>query len=158
MEDSETPFDRVISILYESQRKQTSSNIADWYRSTGGLTKPYGLLQGHLNNRQSWRYAPSNDLLATLVQLAAIDIPEWDEADPRPRPIGLRQFLEWLELRFGILVDRPPDAFTGAEYVAAAQENLQAMLKKLAQMGIFRGLSDYFTVQRLTPPYMDPVA
>ena len=44
--------------------------------------------------------------------------------------------------------------FQGAEYVAAAQDNLRAMLRRLRQMGVFRDLSDDFTVQRLTPPYV----
>lgn len=153
--NSPTSFHRVVSLLHESQRGKMGQAIIAWYWNVAGLTKPFGLLQGNLKARQSWRYAPSNDLLATLVQLAAIDTPEWDDADPRPRPIGLRQFLEWLELRFGILVDRPPAPYTGAEYVAAAQENLAAMLHRLQQMGIYRGLSDDFTVQRLIPPYMD---
>ncbi len=70
-------------------------------------------------------------------------------------PIRLQDFLRFLEERFGILVDRPPSPFEGAEYVAAARENLRAMLRRLRQMGIFRDLSDDFTVQRLHPPYAD---
>ena len=64
-----------------------------------------------------------------------------------------KDFLRFLEERFGILVDRPPSPFEGAEYIAAARENLRAMLRRLRQMGIFRDLSDDFTVQRLHPPY-----
>lgn len=154
-EGAESDFERMVLLLTDGQRAGIGSQVTNWLRSVGGLEHSHGLLQGNTKGRQSWRYAPSNDLLATLVQLAAIDTPEWDDADPRPRPIGLRQFLEWLELRFGILVDRPPAPYTGAEYVAAAQENLAAMLHRLQQMGIYRGLSDDFTVQRLIPPYMD---
>jgi hypothetical protein len=151
---AESDFERVVLLLVEAQRIKTGQNLVAWYRSVGGLTKRYGVLTGNLMSRRTWRYAPSNDLLATLVQLAAVDIPKWDKDDPRPQPIHLRDFLTWLEERFGILVDRPPAGFTGAEYVASAQENLWAMLRRLRQMGIFRDLSDDFTVQMLEPPYV----
>jgi hypothetical protein len=65
----------------------------------------------------------------------------------------LQAFLSFLEERFGIIIDHPPEPFEGADYSAAARDNLRAMLKRLRQMGIFRDLSDDFTVQRLHPPY-----
>lgn len=127
-------------------------NLGRWYWGAGGLTKPYGILAGTVKGRRAWRYQPSNDLLAVLVQLAAIqDRTEKDGHSPRPVP--LRDFLAFLYERFGILVDRPPSPYGGAEAVAAARENLRAMLRRLRQMGIFRDLSDDFTVQHLQPPY-----
>lgn len=153
-EAGDTAFDRLILLLTDAQRTKIGSNVSGWYRTVGGLTTPHGILSGTLTSRLSWRYAPTSDVLATLVQLAAVDYTGWSFEDPTPRPVTLRKFLTWLEKRFGILVDHPPDEFTGPEYVAAAQENLQAMLRRLQQMGIFRDLSDDFTVQRLTPPYM----
>lgn len=148
-------LDRVLILLVEGQRATISTNIAQWYWSVGGLTKPFGLLAGTTKSRQSWRYAPSNDLLATLVQLAAINIPKWNPHHPAPQSIGLGEFLDFLEERFGILVDRAPQGFTGAEYTAAARDNLQAMLSRLRQMGVFSNLSDDFTIQKLTPPYTE---
>lgn len=157
-QDAASDVDRVVSLLSYGQESRVVGNYIKWYRAVGGLTKPYGLLEGNLKGRQSWRYAPSNDLLAVLVQLAAIRIGN-DPANGRnqqandPQPIRLQDFLSFLSDRFGILIDRPPEPFAGAEYVAAARENLRAMLRRLRQMGIFSDLSDDFTVQRLTPPY-----
>jgi hypothetical protein len=154
--------ERVILMLCEGQSKRSLENSIRWYWSVGGLKKPHGILTGALNVRQSWRYAPSNDLLAVLVQLAAIQAN--DQVEPNvakrgeathPRPIQLGDFLQYLERRFGILIDRPPAQFTGADAAAAARENLRAMLGRLRQMGIFSDLSDDFTVQRLQPPYAD---
>jgi hypothetical protein len=89
------------------------------------------------------------------VQLATVDLgAEGEGGEVQPTSVGLREFLGWLERRFGVLVDRPPAGFEGADYVAAAQENLQAMLRRLRQMGVFRDLSDDLTVQRLQPPYV----
>jgi hypothetical protein len=152
-EPAESDFERIILLLDEGQRTGIARNVTQWYWSVGGLQKPHGIMTGSLRSRQSWRYAPSNDLLATLVQLAAVDIPRWDKDEPAPQPIRLQEFLEWLEMRFGIVIDRPSEGFAGADYVAAAQENLRAMLRRLRQMGVFRDLSDDFTVQRLIPPY-----
>lgn len=152
---AETDIGRVVILLAEGQIKKAQSFV-QWYRGTGGLTKEHGVLAGTPSNRHSWRYAPSNDLLAILVQLAATCLSTDCRADvegTQLAPFRLAEFLEFLEHRFGILVDRPPDSFQGADYSAAARDNLRAMQSRLRQMGIFRDLSDDFTVQRLIPPY-----
>ena len=152
---ADTDIGRVVALLAEGQIKKAQSFV-QWYRGAGGLTKPHGVLAGTPANRHSWRYAPSSDLLAVLVQLAATCLASDCRADSQatgPAPFRLQEFLDFLERRFGILIDRPPDSFQGADYAAAARENLRAMQNRLRQMGIFRDLSDDFTVQRLNPPY-----
>jgi hypothetical protein len=146
------PYERVLAIVVRGQEKALES-FGRWYRDTGGLSKPHGLLAGALKGRRAWRYQPSNDLLAIWVQLAALQPTADEAASAGPRPVPLREFLAYLERRFGILVDRPPAPFAGAEAVAAARDNLRAMLRRLRQMGVFRDLSDDFTVQALQPPY-----
>lgn len=153
---------RVVALLTEGQGRMPLHNLLEWYRSVGGIQKPYGIITGTSNARQSWRYAPSNDFLAALVQLASIEVgvgihPNQAKFGEKthPQPIRLREFLDYLERRFGILVDRPPSTYSGAEASAAARENLRAMLDRLRQMGIFSDMSDDFTVQRLQPPYAD---
>ncbi len=158
---AETDIERVVTLLVEGQRKNALENYVRWYWGVGGLNKQHGVLTGTQSSRQTWRYAPSNDLLAVLVQLAAARISSADDSSSRNtaqiKSIRLQDFLIFLEKRFGILVDRPPEPFEGADYAAAARDNLRAMLKRLRQMGIFRDLSDDFTVQRLHPPYSDEV-
>ncbi|MBE3566494.1 MAG: hypothetical protein IMW90_12290 [Thermogemmatispora sp.] len=155
---AESDLDGLVILLKEGQRDATQ-NFVHWYWSTGGLKRAEGLLRGQLKYRPSWQYAPTNDLLAVLVQLAAARLSgsenglNGDQSNHGPMPIRLQDFLRFLDERFGLLVDRPPAPFVGAEYTAAAQENLRAMLRRLRQMGIFRDLSDDFTVQRLHPPY-----
>ncbi len=146
---AETNIERVVNLLVEGQRDNAITHFISWYYGVGGIKKPHGILRGN-TNRQSWCYAPTNDLLAVLVQVAAARISNQGE---ELRPIRLQEFLTFLEEHHGILIDRPPELFRGAEYIAAARENLRAMLSRLRQMGIFRDLSDDFTVQRLHPPY-----
>lgn len=155
IDTAEDEVGRVISLLVEAQRSTTISHFIQWYWGVGGLKKPQGILRGAATSRRSWRYAPTNDVLAVLVQLAAVRLgtPTKQEQGECVQPIRLQEFLRFLEERFGILVDRPPTSFEGAEYTAAARDNLRAMLRRLRQMGIFRDLSDDFTVQRLHPPY-----
>ncbi len=153
--DAKTNVDRVIGLLAEGQRAQALSHFLSWFAGAGGLTKASGILSGVQKNRRSWRYAPGNDLLAVLVQLAAARQIEPNSEQKVPQAMSLRDFLAFLEHRFGILIDRPPAPFSGAEYVAAARDNLRAMLVRLRQMGVFTDLSDDFTVQRLHPPYAD---
>ncbi len=155
IDTAEDEVERVISLLVEAQRGNAIGHFMQWYWSAGGLKKPQGILRGAATNRKSWRYAPTNDVLAVLVQLAAVRLgkPTKQENGESVQPIRLQDFLQFLEEQFGILVDRPPAPFEGAEYTAAARDNLRAMLRRLRQMGIFRDLSDDFTVQRLHPPY-----
>nr|BBH95967.1 hypothetical protein KTA_41660 [Thermogemmatispora argillosa] len=153
---AESDLEGLVRLLTEGQRDATQ-NFVRWYWSSGGLTRAEGLLRGQVKYRSSWQYAPTNDLLAVLVQLAAARLsrnePGQNGEQGGLTPIRLQDFLRFLDERFGLLVDRPPAPFVGAEYTAAAQENLRAMLRRLRQMGIFRDLSDDFTVQRLHPPY-----
>ena len=147
---AETSLERVVNLLVEGQRDNAITHFISWYYGVGGMKKPHGVLRGTTSSRQSWRYAPSNDLLAVLVQVAAARL-----SGQGVRPIRLQEFLAFLEEHYGILIDRPPNMFSGAEYRAAARDNLRAMLNRLRQMGIFRDLSDDFTVQRLHPPYVE---
>ena len=152
----ETELECVVALLSEAQRGNTITKYIKWFWDIGGNDRAFGLIEGRRNYRPLWKYAPTNELLSALVQLAATRIGPsggQDKNDKGVYTIRLQDFLSFLEERFGILIDRPPDRFIGAEYAAAARENLHAMLRRLRQMGIFRDLSDDFTAQRLYPPY-----
>ena len=156
VETARDNVDRVVNLLVEGQREDAVKHFIQWYWGVGGMKKPQGVMRGTTLSRKSWRYAPTNDVLAVFVQLAAARLSpprDRERSEQDVQPIRLQEFLQFLEQRFGILVDRPPTAFEGADYTAAARENLRAMLRRLRQMGIFRDLSDDFTVQRLHPPY-----
>ncbi|MBE3558807.1 MAG: hypothetical protein IMW89_06215 [Ktedonobacteraceae bacterium] len=145
----ETDVERVVHLLVEGQRGESIQHFMQWFYGVGGIKKPHGILRGTHTRRQTWRYAPENDLLAVLVQVATARLSQAGQL----RPIKLQEFLEFLSCRYGLLIDRPPAQFVGAEYAAAARDNLRAMQRRLHQMGIFRDLSDDFTVQRLHAPY-----
>ena len=148
-------LEKLVILLDAGQRGKMLGKYLQWFSSVGGINRTDGILRGVQRNRRSWRYAPGNDLLAVLVQLAAVRLapPNASGNEKVVAELSLRDFLQFLERRFGIIVDRPPQGMIGAEYHAAARENLRAMLVRLRQMGIFTDLSDDFTAQRLQPPY-----
>ena len=153
----ETELERVVALLGEAQRSNGLQHYLKWFWNVSGSEHPFSLIEGRRNYRSSWKYAPTNELLSVLVQLAATCIGSGDGQSEGEKEVGtirLQDFLDFLESRFGILIDHPPSRFEGAEYVAAARENLRAMLRRLRQMSIFRDLSDDFTAQRLHPPYV----
>lgn len=143
----------VVELLSVAQMKSGLESYTKWLSNIGGLRKSYGLLAGNLKGRRNWRYAMSDDLLAALVNLAFIETPDGnlDAARLRQR-LPLREFLQFLELRFGILVDRPPTFLDTAQNRQAALANLEALKRRLRMMGFFEALSDDFNAQYLRAP------
>ena len=159
----ENSFERLINLLDEAQRSANINNMLKWYRSVGGLVRSDGILQGNLRGRRAWRLHMSEGLLEILVQLCCItpgyaDVKADTDhhlANLRPRPVSLTDFLRFLEERYGIIVDRPPDWMGSVENVAAAKENFEALKRRLRQMGVFEDLSDDFNAQYIEPRYAD---
>jgi hypothetical protein len=153
------PVHAAVRLLVTSQETRAVQNMVSWYWSVGGIQQPFGLLAGNLRGRRNWRYAMSDDLLAALVRLAMIesDGRKYGEEQHRDR-LRLRDFLAFLEDRYGIIVARPPQFLDDARARAAAASNLTAMKRRLRHMGYFEALSDDFTAQYLTAPGMEPAS
>lgn len=151
-------IDAVVALLSESQRQKATSGAVMWFWSVGGLRKPYGILTGNVTGRRNWRYCMSDDLLTTLVQVAMVEDPTCDLKSVGVRPVlKLSDFLRFLETRYGLIVNRPPSFLDGATGRAAAAKNLEALKRRLRQMGFFQALSDDFTAQYLQMPEMQEV-
>ena len=67
----------------------------------------------------------------------------------------LRDVLDALAHRFGILIDRPPAFLDGAEAREAATANREAFTQRLQLLGCFDSLSDDFSVQIVRHPLGD---
>jgi hypothetical protein len=142
-----------VKMLSEAQGKNAMHSMVTWFWATGGLRKPFGILAGNWQGRRNWRYAMSDDLLVTLVQLAMVDNNTDNLIDARVNPrIKMSDFLNFLESNFGIVLERPPAFLDSTETRAAAKENLEVMRRRLRQMGFFQALSDDFTAQYLRDP------
>jgi hypothetical protein len=150
-------LDRLVRVLFEAQRTSAMKNVTGWFYSTSGFNRAYGVISGNSKGaRRVARYTLSNEILATLVHVALADH-GWEEHGrlvPAVR-LPLREFLVWLERRYGLLIGRPPAAETSAEAVEAARRNLEAMKIRLRQIGVFQNLSDDFDAQYLQRPTID---
>lgn len=143
----------VVGLLADAQRKTSVESYVKWYWAVGGLRKPFGLLSGNITGRRNWRYAMSDDLLTTLVQVAMVEDPTNDMAHVTVRPaIRLGEFVDFLERRYGVIVNRPPTFLNDASSRTAAGANFEAFKRRLRQMGFFQALSDDFNAQYLQTP------
>ena len=144
-----TAFDRLVSVLFESQRNSALENITGWFYSIAGFNRSYGLMTGNRKGRfRVARYVLSNELLNALVHgaLADFGVIEDNRRIPATR-IPLREFLDWLRTRFGMLIDRPPSFDSSTEAIEASRRNLEAFKVRLRQIGVFQNLSDDFDAQ-----------
>ena len=150
---SRTALEKVVQLIASVQERKIVQKQVAFLGAAGGLERPYGLVSGNVRGRRSWAYAMGDELLATLVQLALIDRAPRDFAAAQVRTrLRLRDFLSFLEERFGILIDRPPAFLDGSAARAAARDNFEALKRRLRQMGYFQELSDDFTAQYLRDP------
>lgn len=140
--------DKLAAILVEALRKRGLENQVKWFHNTGGITKSYGVLSGTLRVRSTWRYAPSDEVLTSLLCLCFTN----EDGTTAYSKLPIRTVLDRLEERFGILIDRPPADLDSATARAGAQENFSAFTRQLKLLGCFEGLSDDFTAQFVTRP------
>ncbi|MGH3475945.1 MAG: hypothetical protein ACRDRY_10095 [Pseudonocardiaceae bacterium] len=145
---SVSELDKLLEIMQFVNQSKATKNAVGWFWSVGGLQKSYGILEGSQRNRRSWRYAPSDELLTALL-LAAFVRPDGERVHST---MPLRDLLDALRHKFGILVDRPPAFLDGAEARAAAAINLEAFKRRLQLLGCFDSLSDDFSVQVVRHP------
>ncbi len=150
-EQYEDSMDRLVSVLDQAQRNSGGQRLFLWFRDVGGVAKEFGIVKGSIKNRNTWAYVMSNDLLWTLVHLAAIN-PENLKQD-YPDRIRLLDFLEFLKKRYGILIKEVPEEFKSIDANKAARENLFSLQRRLKQMGLFENLSDDYEAQYITPQY-----
>jgi len=146
------PVRRAARLLAAAQEQRGVQKHIQWYWSIGGLRKPYGVLAGSIRGRRNWRYSMSDDLLATLVHVAMLEPAGAGSPSVIRSRIRLSEFLEFLETRYAILVDRPPEFLDSAASRAGAKDNVGALRARLRQMGYFEALSDDFSAQYLRIP------
>ncbi|MBW0089613.1 hypothetical protein I4I73_11700 [Pseudonocardia sp. KRD-184] len=147
----EPELDKLLDVLEHVNQAKAVRNAVAWFWSVGGLEKPYGLLRGTVRSRRSWRYAPGDELLTALL-LAVFVRPDGKTSRAT---MSLREVLDALAHRFGILIDRPPSFLDGAEAREAATANREAFTQRLQLLGCFDSLSDDFSVQIVRHPLGD---
>lgn len=152
-------IEQLAELLAVGNERDGVEGLLKWYRTVSGLgskTLSTGaqIVQGTIGARQTWKYALSEDMLVSLLDLCFIE-DHGLEKDSAPRvraSLSAETLIFRLKSRFGILIAEPPKAFDTAETRAAAAQNLEAFLGVLRQLGCFMGLSDDFNAQYVTRP------
>ena len=124
--------DQIGQVLFEGLRKRGLENQVKWFWNAGGITKADGLLKGTLKARTTWRYAPSDHMLISILMVAFAD-----QAGRKMSAMPIAELLIKLERSFGILIDKPPPEFENASTRAAAARNRDAFVMKLQLLGCF---------------------
>lgn len=142
-------LERLTEVVYEATKTRAPRASLAWFRDTGGLNRAIGMLAGDSLRRETWSYAPGNDLVTALLGIVFSN----DHGVPR-REMLLSEVLSNLAERFGLLIDRPPTEFDMVATRAAANANLDAFKRRLKLLGVFDGLSDDFNAQIVMNPLL----
>jgi len=148
-------LEKLVEMQLAAQTDQALIQQNKWFWSTGGLVsggkhgmESYALLRGNAF-KPNWAYAPSNELLTTLLILIFVDT---DLKQPPSSRLPLGEVLKRLRDRFGILISQPPENMNTAENRKAAAENLESFVRKLKQIGCYHGLTDDLNAQYVERP------
>ncbi|BBY00699.1 methylation-associated defense system protein MAD7 [Mycobacterium seoulense] len=142
-------LERLTTALFEATKARARHAALSWFRDTGGLNRSNGMLVGDSRRRETWAYAPGNDLLTALLGIVFTD----DHGRAR-REMMLSDVLVQLADRFGLLIDQPPPELDTVAARSAASDNFDAFKRRLKLLGVFDGLSDDFSAQVVLNPLL----
>lgn len=131
------------------------AQVEQWCWTTGGMYdtlphRPFALLAGSVKHRNTWRYAPTDQLLTALLLGCFVSGKPGTNATIPEMRFG--ELLEVLQTRYGIVVDQPPREFEDADTLRAAERNRSHFARKLQMLGCFEGLSDDSQYQMVRRP------
>jgi hypothetical protein len=126
-----------------------------WCWTTGGMLdtlphRSFALLAGSVKHRNTWRYAPTDQLLTAL--LLGCFVSGKPGTASTLTEMRFTELLEVMEARYGIVIDRPPRDFDDVDSIQAAERNRAHFAKKLQLLGCFDGLSDDSQYQMVRRP------
>jgi len=132
-------------------------NLRDKHRKLiGGLCRideESGFLTG--KGRVARRFVLGNELLEVLIQLAVLQRRDSD-GKFETRPVPIREFMDWLAGRYGLLIDQLSitEHRTETEGVnRALAANYDALKTRLRQLGFFTDLADASNSQVIVPRF-----
>lgn len=149
LRDASLPHDQVIRmLLVEGLRRRGLEMQVLWFWSTGGINKNYGILEGSLKARTSWRYALSDQLLTSLLLICFVE----EDGISTVEELEMKELISRLKTRFGIYIAEPAQSDTSAVSNNACADNRESFVAKLQLLGCFESLSDDFSAQMVRRP------
>ena len=118
-----------------------------------GIDQERGFLAG--KGRVKRRFVLGNELLEVLIQLAVLH-QRHSDGQFETRPIPIRQFVDWLGRRYGLLIDTlsiTGDRVESEQVNRALAKNYEALKTRLRQLGFFTDLADASNSQVIAPRF-----
>lgn len=113
-----------------------------------------GFLKAGFGPYNKRRYSISSGLLETFVELAALKLD--DEGKYQPTLIRIDEFIDLLEERYGIYIQRLPNEDDVTIFdLEALRLNVVKMKEKLRDIGYYKDLSDAYISQTIRSRYMN---
>lgn len=153
-EDDVSRLTRILLSAY-SPGGRAPAQVEQWCWTTGGMLdtlphRSFSLLAGSVKHRNTWRYAPTDQLLTAI--LLGCFVSGKPGTNSTIAEMRFSELLQVLQKRYGIIVDRPPSEFSDADSIQAAERNRSHFARKLQLLGCFDGLSDDSQYQMVRRP------
>lgn len=140
-----------VEILYHFQYGTLREQHRKLISGLCGNELDRGFMAGRGRARR--KYVIGNELLEVLIQLAVLEKRESDNKW-QTRPIPIRQFVDWLRGRYGMLIDTlGPTGEDSEQNNRALAANYEALKTRLRQLGFFRDLADASNSQVIEPRF-----
>lgn len=141
-----------VEILYHFQYGTLRDQHRKLIAGLCGTELDRGFMAG--KGRARRKYVIGNELLEVLIQLAVLEHRRSDEKW-QSRPIRIREFVDWMQGRYGLLIDTlGPGRTEDEETNRALARNYEALKTRLRQLGFFTDLADASNSQVITPRFM----
>ena len=146
-----TKLQTFIEILYHFQYGTLREQHRKLIGNLCGTELDRGFMAG--KGRAKRKYVIGNELLEVLIQLAVLEHRESD-GKWQSRPIPIRQFVDWLQGRYGLLIDTlGPTGVEDEQTNRALATNYEALKTRLRQLGFFTDLADASNSQVIVPRF-----
>lgn len=140
-----------VEILYHFQYGTLRDQHRKLLAGLCGTELDRGFMAGKLRAKR--KYVIGNELLEVLIQLAVLDHRESD-GKWQSRPLPIRQFVDWLRGRYGLLIDTlGPGVAEDEQTNRALAQNYEALKTRLRQLGFFTDLADASNSQVIVPRF-----
>lgn len=139
-----------VEILYHFQYGTLREQHRKLLAGLCGTDMDRGFLAGWGRARR--KFVLGNELLEVLIQLAVLE--RRVDGTWQSRPIPIQDFVDWLQGRYGLLIDTLGANHKDEERInRALASNLQALKNRLRQLGFFTDLSDASNSQVIMPRF-----
>lgn len=145
-------FESFVELIALERTKYYRSHLIFQLDSLFMKNAPTGLMAQGKSTRNQRRWRMGSRLLEVLVQLAVLE-PAADAPEGfRSRPILIDGFVAWLRERYGFaLAPNWPEATI--HDLAAFNDNLRELKRRLREIGFYVDLSDAYNAQQIRPRY-----